>query len=434
MESVELDRSLYDLGDTDLKDFWSSESLDSSIDGMSLVTKPYWQTILDNQSIILHDRMMTDAVQSPRIQSEHSYSLSVSDDLPDSPLSITPHMKLDDYGKDLESECFPAIPMSTATGQTEFSSVTTIKQEPLSPPPRTPSPVSSLMTSVTDLLTTATLSSVTYTSTSSSSQQSVLRQPAMVLPARSKSTADNPNDYHLVIPKLNIKLGSAAITQRFSLPPTPPSCNSSDSEGSVSPVHNLTMPTSPQTFTLGGVTCSTRKNPFNPKLLLPSGIGRNLNNSPLISYQPKGATGVLHLTEEEKRTLLAEGYPIPQRLPLTKAEERSLKKIRRKIKNKISAQESRRKKKEYVDALEKRVEKLTSENSDFKKIIDSLENNNKSLISQLQKLKALVGEECASGSRTVAVQASELSLQNCPMDTSLNKLDFMDISDAGITR
>ena len=62
------------------------------------------------------------------------------------------------------------------------------------------------------------------------------------------------------------------------------------------------------------------------------------------------------LTDEERRTLIAEGYPIPQRFPLSKAEERSLKKIRRKIKNKISAQESRRKKKEYMEELEKKVQ------------------------------------------------------------------------------
>jgi hypothetical protein len=64
------------------------------------------------------------------------------------------------------------------------------------------------------------------------------------------------------------------------------------------------------------------------------------------------------LTEEERRTLIAEGYPIPQKFPLSKSEERSLKKIRRKIKNKISAQESRRKKKEYMEELEKRVQMM----------------------------------------------------------------------------
>ena len=48
------------------------------------------------------------------------------------------------------------------------------------------------------------------------------------------------------------------------------------------------------------------------------------------------SNGTLLLTEEEKKTLISEGYPIPTRLPLTKSEEKSLKKIRRKIKNKVS--------------------------------------------------------------------------------------------------
>lgn len=99
---------------------------------------------------------------------------------------------------------------------------------------------------------------------------------------------------------------------------------------------------------------------------------------------------MLSLTEEEKRTLIAEGYPVPIKLPLTKQEEKSLKKVRRKIKNKISAQESRRKKKEYMDGLERRVTTLTTENSSYKDRLSTLEDSNRELLKELGRLQALV--------------------------------------------
>ncbi|KAG8271956.1 cAMP response element binding [Homalodisca vitripennis] len=202
------------------------------------------------------------------------------------------------------------------------------------------------------------------------SGQSLLKQPTAVLMTRSSL------GHHVVMPSLSIKLESQS--SGFTLPPTPPSSTSSDSEGNVSPSH----PSSP-------VPAPARRLFLSPASHSPASTRQPIQ-TPLISSQPKGSTGVLMLTEEEKRTLLAEGYPIPTRLPLTKAEEKSLKKIRRKIKNKISAQESRRKKKEYMDALERKVELLSSENSEFRKKITNLEDTNCSLMSQLHKLQALV--------------------------------------------
>ncbi|KAH8379137.1 hypothetical protein KR009_003219 [Drosophila setifemur] len=199
----------------------------------------------------------------------------------------------------------------------------------------------------------------------------------------------------------------------YGIPLTPPSSlPSDDSEGNLSPEH-LFSPLSPNASVsisvanaaggessvmvrrnAGGITrsASSAGSSSSSSTTTTPTTTRQPIHTPLISSQPKGSTGTLLLTEEEKRTLLAEGYPIPQKLPLTKAEEKSLKKIRRKIKNKISAQESRRKKKEYMDQLERRVEILVTENHDYKKRLEGLEETNANLLSQLHKLQALVSK------------------------------------------
>ncbi|MBN3307884.1 CR3L3 protein, partial [Amia calva] len=96
------------------------------------------------------------------------------------------------------------------------------------------------------------------------------------------------------------------------------------------------------------------------------------------------------LTEEEKRILAKEGVSIPTQLPLTKSEERTLKRVRRKIRNKQSAQESRKKKKIYVDGLESRVAVCTAHNQELQKKVQHLQKQNISLIEQLRKLQSLM--------------------------------------------
>ncbi|XP_006887213.1 PREDICTED: cyclic AMP-responsive element-binding protein 3-like protein 2 [Elephantulus edwardii] len=303
---------------------------------------------------------------APLIQAEHSYSLSEEPGA-QSPFShAAPGESFND--DEVESEKWFL--------STDFPPAT-IKTEPITdePPPGLVPSVTLTITAVSTPLEKE--EHALEVSTGVDSCQTVI--PKIKL------------EPHEVDQFLNFSAKEASV-DHLHLPPTPPSSHSSDSEGSLSP--------------------NPRLHPFGlPQTASPARVGArapsSLSSSPLLTAPHKlQGSGPLVLTEEEKRTLIAEGYPIPTKLPLTKSEEKALKKIRRKIKNKISAQESRRKKKEYMDSLEKKVESCSTENVELRKKVEVLENTNRTLLQQLQKLQTLVMGKVSRTCKLAGTQTS----------------------------
>ncbi|XP_007945206.1 cyclic AMP-responsive element-binding protein 3 [Orycteropus afer afer] len=125
----------------------------------------------------------------------------------------------------------------------------------------------------------------------------------------------------------------------------------------------------------------------------------------------------LRLTEEEERLLEREGLTLPGTRPLTKEEERALKRVRRKIRNKRSAQECRRKKKVYVGGLESRILKYTAQNLELQSRVQLLEAQNLSLQDQLRRLQATVTQitnKASSSSTCVLVLLVSVCLLLAP--------------------
>uniref|UniRef100_A0A3Q3XK86 Cyclic AMP-responsive element-binding protein 3-like protein 4 n=1 Tax=Mola mola TaxID=94237 RepID=A0A3Q3XK86_MOLML len=108
----------------------------------------------------------------------------------------------------------------------------------------------------------------------------------------------------------------------------------------------------------------------------------------------------LQLTEEEQKLLSQEGVSLPGNMPLTKAEERVLKRVRRKIRNKLSAQDSRRRRKEYIDGLEGRAAACSTQNKELQRTVEQLERRNMSLLAQLRQLQSLITQTASKGAQT----------------------------------
>lgn len=386
-------------------------------------------------SPVLNDCMISEAACSPFIKSEHSYSVYTDDQAAAAAAAVAAvggrqcaeTSEDSSAGADISSEEAEPLPPATAAC------------------PGGSAAPSSLMAgsscSLDDLCTTIKCEPGVASSSVIETRRSLLRQqqqlrPAALTQARLSTEISAPTepmgvhgasaDRCAALPRISIKVepGSLAVTMHGcsgsslgspadalsaaddcgdSLPPTPPgSASNSDSDGGC-----------------GGGGCSRSPSPVMShhhravsysSLHRPSRLGAVAAASAAVFSQPIPTSGVLALTEEEKRTLVSEGYPIPTRLPLTKQEERNLKKVRRKIKNKISAQESRRKKKEYVDQLEKRVETLARENVDLRKKCDTFQGSNTSLMSQLRRLQALVTKCVTTSSQLPTMTQSSASL------------------------
>lgn len=322
---------------------------------------------------VLNDRMMTDAMQPPCIKSEHSYSISDNNgNGPSSPLGLNSQ-------EDIDSDLFNPTPSALDLTMKSVATSPELKCEVTNPESfLTVQPVTSAPCHIAPLNLSprqpTIIVTTTQVATSSHSQPTtaVFNGETISLPAI--QIKQEPGDCMDQSHEQTVNLESILY------PLTPPGSSGSDSDGSQSP--HRSAPGSPIRHTLRHDT---------PSLSPPTLTAGKPYTQPLF-VNPISQSGVLILSEEEKRTLISEGYPIPSKLPLTKQEEKNLKKIRRKIKNKISAQESRRKKKEYLEALEKRVEAYNHENNDLKKKVENLENNNRSLLGQLQKLQSLVSK------------------------------------------
>ncbi|XP_074095637.1 cyclic-AMP response element binding protein A isoform X2 [Cotesia typhae] len=419
---------IYDMG-SDLRDLWESY-LGEPILGQDILNKDDDWNLLGvkekSLEVVLRDRLMTDAALDGTrpIKTEHSYSL-LAYSPPASPVttncpSPSPTVnvssnkrEIDIEGRiriatkmdDMEEECFPAISMKKASshGRTSPSTLSEVPNDILEAVEEymeiKEEPAQSTENANDEIEIDVDIDDKNFIEMISPNRlQLNLKVKERPL---SDSEADDEDyedavldEYHVSqLINSNSSCNDDTQTSSQSLPPTPPSSNNSDSESgsnggvsaSCSPIRradNNNICTVPN---IRGI--------YGPRLYVTNGhTTRQPIHTSLISCQP-GSTGTLILTEEEKRTLIAEGYSVPTKLPLTKQEEKSLKKVRRKIKNKISAQESRRKKKEYMDGLERKVSLLSNENINYRSRVNTLEQTNRELMKELECLQALVARQ-----------------------------------------
>lgn len=220
------------------------------------------------------------------------------------------------------------------------------------------------------------------------------------------------SDIHLIDDAADIEINSSKSISSPAIPPKPTSSplvfpvslkdlNLREIKAVKIIRNGSTLVSSAASAVLGGIKSTSAQVPDAIKKLL-GPVQLSVSSAPTSSSTKTSYPPIL-LSDEERRLLAKEGVELPSHYPLTKHEERELKRIRRKIRNKISAQDSRKRKRVYMDGLEDRVKLCSDENMSLQKRIRLLETENKSLLSQLKRLQSiLTGQGGNQASPTVA--------------------------------
>ncbi|KAH8872290.1 Cyclic AMP-responsive element-binding protein 3-like protein [Schistosoma japonicum] len=114
-----------------------------------------------------------------------------------------------------------------------------------------------------------------------------------------------------------------------------------------------------------------------------------LNNDDLHNGKPGQC---VKLTTEERKLLQKIGCQLPIKFPLSQTNEKAIRTVRRKIRNKLSAQASRAKRQKYVIDLERRYSLCTEEIKQLRRQIYELEEDKRSLTLHLRKLRSYINK------------------------------------------
>ncbi|CAH8517262.1 unnamed protein product [Schistosoma turkestanicum] len=114
-----------------------------------------------------------------------------------------------------------------------------------------------------------------------------------------------------------------------------------------------------------------------------------LNNEDLVNGKPGEC---VKLTAEECKMLQKIGCQLPIKFPLSQTNEKAIRTVRRKIRNKLSAQASRAKRQKYVTDLERRYSMCTEEIRRLRRQVNELEEDKRNLTFHLRKLRSYINK------------------------------------------